>query len=145
MSDNKRNENNNNSLFLYTALIFIVAIIIIILAFFAQTHAENSKPKVSENPVTETSVPTGGPQGIAKSASELSQYNLELLEENRILNKELNDAENKINNYDLLLSANNYVSAENYDTALLIFNSINYENLTPDGKILYDSIKSKLQ
>lgn len=144
MSNNKRNE-NNNSLFLYTALIFIVAIIIIILAFFAQNHAANSKPRVSQNPVTQTSSPTGGPQGIAKSASELSEYNLELLEENRTLNKELNEAEDKLQSYDLLLSANGYMSVNNYEAARTILNSINYENLTGDGKILYDELKSKLE
>lgn len=142
MSDNRK---ENNSLFLYTALIFVVAIIIIILSFFAQNHAEKSQPKISQSPVSETTVPTNGPQGIAKSASELSEYNLELLEENRLLNKELNSAEDKIKEYDLLLSAHSYVSTGNYDAARLIFNSINYENLSADGKILYDTIKSNLQ
>lgn len=140
------NQKQNNSLFLYTALIFIVAIVIIILAFFAQEHLEMLRPAATESPqITEEPSATSEPQGIAKTAAELSQDNLELLNENRDLNKKLDSAEDEIEVYQKLLAANGYMSVDNKDEAKKLLDEIDYDNLTSDGKILYDQINSNIQ
>ena len=104
---NDNNKNSNNSLFLYTSLIFIAAIIVIIFAYFSQANIERAQPEPS-NTATEQYDPnaltaspeTGGPQGIAKTAAELSQYNLELLEENRELHNRVDELEEKLKIYE---------------------------------------------
>ncbi len=159
MSDTNKNENNqgnNNSLFLYTSLIFIAAIIIILFAYFTQTKVERAQP----SPIPETeaapydpdaagpSIPPeteGGPQGIAKTAAQLSQDNLELLEENRELHNRLDELEEKQSVYEPLIEA--YYAKENGNTerAKLLLESIDYTTVTDEEKLLYDTIKSDLQ
>lgn len=133
----------DNSLFLYTALIFIVAIVLIILAFFGQTRVNNVEPTVSPEAVETESPETL--QGIAKSASQLSAENLELLNENRDLNKQLNEAETKIEVFEKLLDAYEHYSNSDYEGAKFLLNELDYNSLTSQGKILYDFINSNIQ
>lgn len=142
MTNNKK---SNNSLFLYTALIFISAIIIIIFAAFAQTNVEMAQPSsVPGNTEEQTPNPSEGPQGIAKSASQLSQDNLDLLEENRELNKQLNELEKENKNYKLLLDAYADYNNGNNEGSKNTLSNIQYEELTPDAKTLYDFILSNI-
>ncbi len=139
-------KNKNNSLFLYTALIFIVAIIIIVLAFFGQTRIRDAQPLLSATPTAAaTEVPKTPADGIVMSASQLSQENLELLNENRELNKRLDDAEEKNKNTEYLLAASGYMGAGNKDGAKKQLEMVDYDKLSDDGKLLYDSINSNLQ
>ena len=157
MSDTNKNtpENNGaNSLFLYTALIFIAAIIIIIFAYFAQTNVARSQPSSSPETVaspydpdapTEAPVQTNGPQGIAKTAAELSSDNLELLEENRKLHNKVDELEAQLNIYEPLTEA--YYAAASGDTerTKLLIEDIDYESLSVEAKALYDFISSNIQ
>ena len=158
MSDTNKNtpENNSNSLFLYTSLIFIAAIIIIIFAYFTQTHIERVQPTVSpgtaaapydpEAPV-ETPDPdnTGGPQGIAKTAAELSQDNLELLEENRMLHNRVDELEAKLKIYEPLTEAYYALSTDDKDRIKLLLEDIDYNSLSDEARTLYDFISSNIQ
>lgn len=147
------NKNDNKSLFIYTALIFFVAVILIILSFFGQTKLNNSQPKVEESEQNQTL------SGIAEKTAVLSEENKNLMEENYNLKgenedlKELNAALQSENETllkkqslnDLLLSANGYYSLDNYSKALEILKQINYDELTGDQKIIYDTLNNNLQ
>lgn len=143
------NKNDNKSLFIYTALIFVVAVLLIILSFFGQTNLQKKQPNVEEN-TTAT--------GISERASVLSEENKTLIEENTSLENEntqlseendvLKTENETLVNYkninELLLSANGYYTLGNDTKALEILNTINYDELTGDQKILYDTLKNNL-
>lgn len=138
------NEPKNNSMFLYTALIFVAAIIIIVLAFISQTHLEKAQPSSSPTMLPQQTEPSDL-QGIAKSASELSEKNMELLEENRDLNKRLDDAQSSADAYENLLAAYSYARAADKANAAARLEKINYDSLSQEGKTLYDDVKSQIQ
>ena len=151
---NDKNKNGNNSLFLYTALIFIAAIIIIIFAYFTQTHVERTQPLPSAETVaapydpeapTEAPADTGGPQGIAKTAAELSQDNLELLEENRRLHNRVDELEAQLNIYEPLIEAYHSLGADDKERAKLLLEDLNYDSLSDEAKTLYDFLISNIQ
>ncbi len=158
MSDTNKNEGNqgNNSLFLYTALIFIAAIIVILFAYFTQAHVERSQPQTSpEAGVTEpapydpeapdkTENPSA-PQGIAKTAADLSQDNMELLEENRELRSRLDELELSLSVYEPLVKAYHAKAKNDAARAKLLLEDIDYNSLTDEEKTLYDAIASDLQ
>ena len=156
MSDTNKNENNqgNNSLFLYTALIFIAAIIVILFAYFTQTHVERAQPGQSPaaaaapyDPAAQASASPGAdaPQGIAKTAAELSQDNMELLEENRELHKRVDELETQAEIYEPLIEAYYAQSKGDNERAKLLMENIDYNSLSDEAKALYDDISSKLQ
>ena len=161
MSDTNKNTHENNgssngssSLFLYTALIFLAAIIIIIFAYFAQTNVERSQPSASPDTVamphdpdaqTDTPVETGGPQGIAKTAAELSQYNLELLEENRKLHNKVDELEAQLSAYEPLVEAYHALSADDKERLKLLLEDIDYKSLSNEAKTLYNFLFSNIQ
>ena len=147
---NDKNKNGNNSLFLYTALIFIAAIIIIIFAYFSQTHIGMVQPSSSPDTVAapydpDAAVETGGPQGIAKTAAELSQYNLELLEENRTLHNRVDELEEQLNSYEPLIEAYYALSTDDKEHLKLLLEDIDYDSLSDEAKTLYDFISSNIQ
>ena len=156
-NDKNKNENNpgNNSLFLYTALIFIAAIIIIIFAYFTQAHVERTQPLPASEAVAEPYDPdapiqtaaaeTGGPQGIAKTAAELSQDNLELLEENRALHNRVDELEAQLEICEPLIEAYHALSTDDKERLKLILEDINYDSLSDEAKTLYDFISSNIQ
>lgn len=130
----------DSTMFLYTALIFIAAIVIILLAFFSQTNLQNAQPAnadVSSSPSAEENL-----QGIQKTASELSDKNMELLEENRSLNKRLDEAESENETYSKLIEAYGYTKAGNAKEAKRLIADIDYESLSADAKTLYDEINN---
>lgn len=141
----KNDKNQKNSLIMYTSLIFIVAIVIVILAFLAQKHSEKSKPLpttaeiVTSSPEV-TDNPSAVPQGIAKTAAELSQENLELLEENRDLLKKTDELKEENNAYKKLIEAYTAMEADDSDRAKALISDIDYESLTQAAKTLYDLI-----
>lgn len=151
-----KNKNDNKSLFLYTSLIFIVAILLIILAFFGQTNMEKNQPEI-EAAITETEQPMSN-SGIAERASVLSEENRILLEEKTKLEEEvrqknaiISGMENerfnlneKIKINDLLLQANGYMNTGNFEKAAEALDSIDYNSLSSDQKIIYDNVKNKL-
>ena len=156
MSDTNKNENNrgNNSLFLYTALIFIAAIIVILFAYFSQTHVERAQP--GQSPATEAApydpeaqVPASpgadAPQGIAKTAAELSRDNMELLEENRELHNRVDELEVQAEIYEPLINAYYAQGKSDNERAKLLMENIDYNSLSDEAKALYDDISSKLQ
>lgn len=157
MSDTNKNVNNpagNNSLFIYTALIFIAAIIIIIFAYFTQTHLEKAQPIQSDTAVAashdsdapeETAIETGGPQGIAKTAAELSQDNLELLEENRELHKKVDELESQLSIYEPLIEAYHALIMNDNERIKLILEDIDYNSISDEAKTLYDFISTNIQ
>ena len=157
MSDENKNTHENNggnSLFLYTALIFIAAIIIIIFAYFAQTNVERSQPSASPDTVamphdpdapTDAPEETGGPQGIAKTAAELSQYNLELLEENRKLHNKVDELEAQLGTYEPLVEAYHALSADDKERLKLLLEDIDYNSLSDEAKTLYNFLFSNIQ
>ncbi len=133
-------KNDNKSMFLYTALIFIVAVLLIIFSFAGQTNMQKNQPKIEENTEENQSL-----SGISERASVLSDENMKLIEENKQLKNDNGElAEYKKNN-DLLLSANGYFYVENYITAREILEKIDYDELTDDQKILYNTIKNNVQ
>ena len=148
-------KNDNKSLFLYTALIFLVALMLIIIAFFGQSHIKRSQPEIDEAAV-ETANPDSG---LTERASVLSEENRLLLEENNEIKNQLSLQTEEINRLnlevqnlnkhkeanDILMSANGYLSVENYNEALAALGRLDAESLTSDQKILYDSIKEKLE
>ena len=139
-------KDENKSLFLYTALIFIVALVIILVAFFGQSNFKKSQ----------ISHQTAG--SITEKSASLSEENLLLREDNLDLSEKLEqeqgeksqlEAENSslkdaMNNYDILLSANGYLSAENYKMAAQMLAKINLNSLSSDAKILYDEIFNEI-
>lgn len=148
------NKNDNKSMFLYTALIFFVAVILIIVSFFGQNNMQKSQPQI-ENKTEETQ----SLSGISEKAAVLSEENRQLLEENSKLkeenasltqsNEELMSSNTSLSEQisvnNLLLSANGYFTLGNDSKALEVLNTINYDGLTGDQKILYDSIKNNIQ
>ncbi|MCC8169374.1 MAG: hypothetical protein LIO59_03255 [Oscillospiraceae bacterium] len=150
-----KNGNDNKSLFLYTSLIFIVAILLIIIAFFGQTNMQKSQPEVE---IEETSQPAAN-SGISERASVLSEENRVLLEEKAELETEITEKDEtiqglkdenlslneKIKTNDLLLQANGYLSVGNKEKAEEALNSVNYDSLSSDQKIIYDNVKDKLE
>ena len=154
MSDTNKNipENNGstnpsggNSLFLYTALIFLAAIIIIIFAYFTQTHVERAQPSAAPEATAETSaVEASGPQGIAKTAAELSQDNLELLEENRKLHNKVDELEAQLEIYEPLVEAYNALSTDDKERLKLLLEDIDYDSLSNEAKALYDFLSSNI-
>ena len=151
MSDTNNNTNENhggNSLFLYTALIFLAAIIIIIFAYFTQTNVERSQPSASAEAVAASAEATpdaGGPQGIAKTAAELSQDNLELLEENRMLHNRVDELEAQLEIYEPLTEAYYALSKDDIERIKLLLEDIEYDSLSAEAKTLYDYISSNIQ
>lgn len=149
-NDNKRQK---NSLFLYTALIFIAAIIIVLIAFFAQSHVNNSQPSISpavsaasKTPLPASSaLPLSKPQGIAKTAAQLSSDNLELLEENRELSKEIEALKAENNAHKKLIEAYNIYLVGDNTRAKILFSEIDKEKLSAYAKSLYDVLASNLQ
>ena len=149
--ENHSGNNGSTSLFLYTALIFLAAIIIIIFAYFAQTNVARSQPSAS----SETTAPlssgspsateAGGPQGIAKTAAELSQDNLELLEENRKLHNKVDEIEADLKIYEPLIEAYHAVSTGDTEIAEVLIEEIEYNSLSDEAKTLYDYISSNIQ
>lgn len=131
------NKNDNKSLFIYAALIFFVAVILIILSFFGQTNLQKSMPEIPEN--------TEQTQGITERAALLSEENKNLLEENKRLKEENEKLLQKETTNNLLLSANGYSIAGNNAKAFEMLNAVNYDDLTSDQQIIYNSIKNKLQ
>ena len=140
--------NGSNSLFLYTALIFLAAIIIIIFAYFAQTNVERSQPSASDEAIAasaEASPDAGGPQGIAKTAAEVSQYNLELLEENRMLHNRVDELEAQLEIYEPLTEAYYALSKDDKERIALLLEDIDYDSLSDEAKTLYDFLLSNIQ
>ena len=147
---NQQENNNGSSLYMYTALIFLAAIIIIILAYFAQTNVERSQPSMSPDTVAvsanaDAPAETGGPQGIAKTAAELSQDNLELLEENRMLHNRVDELESQLHIYEPLTEAYYASDAGDTERAKLLLEDIDYDALSVEAKSLYDFISSNIQ
>ncbi len=138
-------DKKDNSLFLYTALIFIVAIVLIILAFFGQTRINKAEPAVSPEATEAAAATPDTLQGIAKSASELSSENLELLNENRELNKRLNETKTELETYQKLLDAYDCYSRNDKDGARFLLNEFDYNSLTSQCKTLYDFINTNIQ
>lgn len=150
MSNNK---NDSKSMFLYTALIFFVAVILIILSFFGQTNLQKNQPKVTETPLESQTL-----SGISEKAAVLSEENRKLLEENTTLkdtNKSLietnasltaenSSLSNMQKSNEILLSANGYFTLGNNQKALEMLNLLDYDALSGDQKILYDTIKNNL-
>lgn len=134
MSNNK---NDNKSLFLYAGLIFVVAILLIILSFFGQTNLKKNQPVVDEPVVPET--------GITERAAVLSEENKNLIEENKQLKQQNEQLIEKQTENDLLLSAYGYMSLDNFAKAGEMLGAVNYENLTADQKIIYDTVKKSLE
>ena len=139
-------KDENNSLFLYTALIFVVALVIILVAFFGQSNFK--KGQISHQ--------TAG--SIAEKSASLSEENLLLREDNLDLSEKLEEEQSAnaqletensslkdaMNNYDILLSANGYRLAENYEKAAEMLSKINLNSLSGDAKILYDEIFNEI-
>ncbi len=136
MSNKNENKNNNKSMFVYTALIFFVAVILIILSFFGQTNMKKNQPQVEE---------TQQGSGITEKAAVLSEENTALITENKKLQSQIDELEKINQTNELLLSANGYLSVGSKDKASEILGSIDYEKLTEDQKIIYNSIKNNLQ
>ena len=157
MSDTNKHENTpqngSSSLFLYTALIFVAAIIIIIFAYFTQTHVERVQPSAIPAAVAGADAPAepgaegeaGGPQGIAKTAAELSQDNLELLEENRALHNRVDELEARLETYEPFIEAYKALIAGDKDRIKLILEDIDYNTLPDEVRALYDFISSTIQ
>ncbi len=154
---NSKNNNDNKSLFLYTGLIFLVAIVLIILAFFGQSNIKRNQPNIPET--TASAEPQTEQTGIAERASVLSEENRLLIEENNeikgqleLQTEEINrlnlDVQN-LNKYkttnDILMSANGYMYVGNDEQALAALEKIDENTLTEDQRILYNSIKEKLE
>ena len=139
------NNRQKNSLFLYTALIFVAAIIIIIFAFFAQTHVEMSQPSAPSQTPSDAVSQTDGPQGIAKTAAQLSQDNLELLEENRALNKQINELNEENQSYKYLIEAYSAYKNDEYEKARIFLEDIAYDELNVSAQELYDFISTNIQ
>lgn len=141
----KKNNKQNNSMFIYTALIFVVALIFIILAFFGQTNLSNLRNETenispSEAVQTEDASAEATPQPTPASNEELA------IMANTIssLRSENDDLKRSITVYDLLLSANGYISVDNLNEAENIINKIDRNNLNDDQKILFDQIITKI-
>ncbi len=151
-------KNENKSLFFYTSLIFVAAILLIILAFFGQANLQKSQPK-AEEPVETAQVSAPPEGGITERVAQLSEDNRVLLEEKVKLEETLQkkeeeienlknskmSLENKISDYDLLLSANGYLNVGNDAKASEILGKIDVSKLSADGQILYNNIKNTLQ
>ena len=144
---NNHGNNGGNSLFLYTALIFVAAIIIIVFAYFAQTNVERSQPSATSeaDALPAAVIETAGPQGIAKTAAELSQDNLELLEENRKLHNKVDELEAQLETYEPLIEAYYALSTDDKERLKLLLEDINYDSLSAEAKTLYDFISSNIQ
>lgn len=150
MADENKNIPENNggsSLFLYTALIFLAAIIIIIFAYFTQTHVERVQPSASPeaDALPAAVIETSGPQGIAKTAAELSQDNLELLEENRMLHNRVDELEAQLKIYEPLTEAYYALSNDDKERIKLLLEDINYDSLSEEAKTLYSFLLSNIQ
>ena len=144
-----QNNNNSKSLFLYTALIFFVAIILIILAFFGQTNVQRSQPPIEESLATQAPAP-----GITEKASILSEENTKLIQEVSGLKEQLASKDETIaglnsqiesfniiqDNNALLFHAYESKLSGNIDDLKEILSTINYEQLTPEQKTVYDNL-----
>ena len=144
-----QNKNNNKSLFLYTALIFFVAIILIILAFFGQTNLQRSQPSIESPSATQAAAP-----GITEKASILSEENSKLMQEVSELKEQIASKDETIaglntqiesfsiiqENNMLLFHAYESKLADNTDDLKEILSTINYEQLTPEQKTVYDNL-----
>lgn len=142
MADKK----HNMSLFFYTGLIFIVAVLLIVIAFFSQSHFNQSQPAQVEI------------DGISQRAAVLSDENKTLLEENiayksrceeydrkiNELNERIASLEEKARMSEALLSANGYVSKKLYGDARSVLSKIDASVLSDDERILYNSLVKKV-
>lgn len=141
-------DNNNKSLFLYTALIFFVAVILIILAFFGQTHIEKSQLPL------ELSSPQTTMSGITEKASVVSEENVRLMQEVSELKDEIAARDETIDGLNSQIDALNTVqdnnmllfhayaskASGNEDDLREVLSTINYEQLTPEQRNIYDNL-----
>lgn len=138
----EKNKENSKSLYLYTALIFIVALVMIIISFFGQSNLEKTN-KAIQNQKT-----------ITEKSAALSEENVRLVEENIALEKTIAEKDTailnlnasielkdkKLNSYNTLMSAYAYHSLKNYTKAKELLDTIEYEALEGDAKVLYTQI-----
>ncbi len=138
----EKNNENSKSLYLYTSLIFIVALVMIIISFFGQSNLE----KVNKA--------TQSQKTIQQKSAALSEENMRLVEENLSLEKIITEKDTaisnlnasielkdkKINMYNNLMSAYAYHSLKNYTKAKELLDTIEYETLEGDAKVLYTQI-----
>ena len=138
---------NNTSLFLYTALIFIVAIIMVIISFFGQNNIQKNQPVQSQETLN----------SITEKASQLSEDNRLLMEENRTLRTEIAELEEnaeitETENEELILEVENHnklieaykLSEKSRKKARELLLSIDTEELTPNQKEFYDTMLKKI-
>lgn len=142
----EKNKENSKSLYLYTALIFIVALVMIIISFFGQSNLEKTN-KAIQNQKT-----------IIQKSAALSEENVRLVEENIALEKTVEEKDTaisnlnasielkdkKINMYNSLMSSYAYYSLKNYTKAKELLDTIEYEALEGDAKVLYTQILNDL-
>lgn len=138
----EKNKDNSKSLYLYTALIFIVALVMIVISFFGQSNLEKTN-KAIQNQKT-----------ITEKSAALSEENMRLVEKNLELEKAISEKDTailnlnasielkdkKINSYNTLMSAYAYHSLRNYTKAKELLETIEYEILEGDAKVLYTQI-----
>lgn len=133
-------------LMVYTSLIFIVAIIMVVVAYFGQRHLESAQIRQTETTM-----------GISERASQLSDENRLLMENNRKLteendallsrNKELTDKndslEKEANGARSLQNVYSYLYAGNKAAARKLLQEIYTEDLTAEQKEFYDILVKK--
>lgn len=138
----EKNKDSSKSLYLYTALIFIVALVMIVISFFGQSNLEKTN-KAIQNQKT-----------ITEKSAALSEENMRLVEKNLELEKAISEKDTailnlnasielkdkKINSYNTLMSAYAYHSLRNYTKAKELLETIEYEILEGDAKVLYTQI-----
>lgn len=143
--DNKTNNKQNKSMFLYTALIFVVALLLIILAFFGQTNLTNLRKTAEEVASSETEMPdlimeTQSPMPTEKSLINEQDELAKLSNTISTLDAENKNLKSKIEMYDNLIAAYNYITVGNKAEAQKLIDSIEENKLTDDQKILYNNI-----
>lgn len=142
----EKNKENSKSLYLYTALIFVVALIMIIISFFGQSNLEKTNKAIQHQ------------KSISEKSAALSEENMKLVEKNLELEKIISDKDlailnlnetvtlkdTKIATYDTLMSAYAYYTLKNYDKAKELLDTISYETLEGDSKVLYTKISDEV-
>lgn len=138
----EKNKDNSKSLYLYTALIFIVALVMIVISFFGQSNLEKTNKAIQNQ------------KSIIQKSAALSEENMRLVEKNIALEKTITEKDTAISNlnatielkdkkitaYDSLMSAYAYHSLKNYTKAKELLDTIEYETLEGDAKVLYTQI-----
>lgn len=143
--DNKTNNKQNRSMFLYTALIFVVALLLIILAFFGQTNLSNLRKTTNEITSSETAIPESATETHLPLPTEKLPINnqdelAKLSNTISTLDAENKDLKSKIDIYDNLIAACNYINVGNTAEAQRLTDSIEADKLTEDQKTLYNYI-----